>query len=73
MTTESTDAPQGPTPIIQGTFAIFTTPDGGMVLTYFTEEQGEGKQIIPPFLVKRGLAMAGAGGGPLAKLFGRKG
>ena len=52
-----------PEPFMQGTFALYETPDGGMVLSYFSEMTGQQQQVIPPFLVKQGRSLMQQKGG----------
>lgn len=54
-------APGGPpTPFLQGTFALYKTPDGGIVLAYRARGTEQDRQMaIPPFV----LQMAGQASG----------
>lgn len=53
-------APQGPVPFLQGSFALYQTPEGGAVLAYRAKGSSEDKQLmIPPFI----LQMAGQASG----------
>lgn len=53
-----------PEPMIAGTFALYQTPDGGMILVTDVKDRGVEQKIIPPALVK----MVMGGGGPMGKL-----
>lgn len=53
-------APQGPVPFLQGSFALYQTPEGGAVLAYRAKGSSEDRQLmIPPFI----LSMAGQASG----------
>lgn len=53
-------APSGPVPFLTGKFALFRTPDGGIVLAYRLPDADSDQQLlIPPFIV----SMAGQASG----------
>lgn len=53
-------AGEGPRPFLEGKFALYATPEGGVVIAYKTEGSTESKQLlIPPFI----LTMAGQASG----------
>ena len=72
-----TESNGAPVPDISGTFAVYTLPSGAVILSWWTEQHGEGQTEVPAIVVKQAMAMAGGkGGGPLgvlSKLRGRRG
>jgi hypothetical protein len=61
------EAAEGPTPFMNGRFALYQTPGGGMHLSFWTEQHGEGHKDFPPRLVKM------MSSGKLSKMFGTDG
>lgn len=46
-------APAGPVPVLQGTFALFVTPENAIVLAYRPEGATADKQLlVPPFITE---------------------
>jgi hypothetical protein len=59
-----------PNPLMAGTFALYETPNGGVMLVTDVEGRGVERREFPPALVK--LAMGGGGpmGRTMRKMFG---
>lgn len=58
-----------PEPFLQGTFALFLTPDGAAVLAYRTKGSSEDKQMmIPSFILE---TAANASGMSRAEIFAK--
>lgn len=56
-------------PMLAGTFALYQTPDGGLMLVTETPEQGVVRRAVPGSMVKMGMKLAEGGGGPMGALF----
>ena len=59
------EQPEAPKPMFAGTFAIYATPDGGLVLVTDVEGRGVEQRAFPAAMVKM---LTGTGGGPLGKM-----
>lgn len=44
-------APAGPEPLVSGTFAVFVTKQGDVILSTFTERTGDQQMRVPRFIV----------------------
>lgn len=78
MSTETTEISQAPTaenappvPFMAGTFALYHTPDGGIMLVTETPDQGVQKKLIPAAMVKMAMGGGGMAGSMMRKMFGR--
>lgn len=50
----------GPTPLVEGSVAIFATPDGSAVICFRARGAAEDKKmVLPPFLIDMACAQAG--------------
>lgn len=67
-------APDPPKPMLAGTFALYETPRGGLVLVTETPEHGVVRRELSPAVVRAGLVLAGGGkmpkGGPAGLIRG---
>lgn len=60
-------APEGPQPVLAGSFALYITPEHAIVLAYRPEGATEDKQLlVPPFVVE--LAAQQTGTDPMTML-----
>lgn len=59
-----------PQPLLAGTFAIYPTPEGGIVLVTDVEGRGIERRSIPAGVVKMLNGGGGPVGGMLRKMFG---
>lgn len=56
-----------PTPFMQGTFALYSLPDGSMVIAYKTEDSEATQQLqVPSYIMA--MAKQVGGGDPLSAL-----
>lgn len=55
-------------PILAGTFALYQTPDGGLMLVTDTAAHGVVRRGVPGAMVKMATKMAEGGGGPMGAL-----
>lgn len=58
-----------PVPMMAGTFALYATPDGGLMLVTDTPEHGVVRRGVPGSMVKMATKLAEGGGGPMGSLF----
>jgi hypothetical protein len=56
-------------PMMAGTFALYATPDGGLMLVTETPEHGVVRRGVPGSMVKMATKLAEGGGGPMGALF----
>lgn len=62
MTADTTqqDAPAPPVPLLTGTFALFRTPDDGILLVWKKKGTTDDRRMpIPPFILKMAASQAG--------------
>lgn len=45
--------PSGPVPFLQGSFALYVTPGGDIVLSTHTEQTGDQRVKVPAFVVRQ--------------------
>lgn len=69
MTTDL-EAPTVPEPMMAGTFALYETPQGGIVLVTDVAGRGVERREFPPALVKMAMGGGGFMGSKLRGMFG---
>lgn len=64
-----------PAPLAQGTFALYATPEGALVLVTDIPDRGVERNVLPAAMVKAAMTMIGGGGklSAIGSLFKRKG
>lgn len=58
-------------PMLAGTFALYQTSDGGLMLVTETPQQGVTRRAVPGAMVKLAMKMAEGGGGPMGAILRR--
>lgn len=58
--TTATTPPEGPQPLLKGSFAIYLTPEHAMVLAYRPEGTTDDRQfLVPPFVIDMAARQSG--------------